>query len=161
MSSRRWAWQRRPRDPLHADDPGSGLCHAGLCPDRRNPFHRLRLASLPTLWPHGSTAVTRRRGYRRRSPARRTQYAAEGQCRRGLATVRPMCKTLVVQRTGGDVDMGRGRDHWLHEMAADVRRLPARRNERRRPAVHPLYVRLDRQPKGVVHTPAAISSMPR
>ena len=31
-------------------------------------------------------------------------------------------------------------------------RLPARRNERRRPAVHPLYVRLDRQPKGVVHT---------
>ena len=34
--------QRRPRHPLHADDPGSGLRDAGLRPDRRDPFHRFR-----------------------------------------------------------------------------------------------------------------------
>lgn len=30
------------------------------------------------------------------------------------------CKMLVVQRTGGDVSMQEGRDHWLHEMEANV-----------------------------------------
>ena len=34
--------QRRPGHPVYAHDPRGRLCHAGLRPDRCNPFHRLR-----------------------------------------------------------------------------------------------------------------------
>ena len=67
-----------------------------------------------------------------------------------LASAAPAVKTLlVVRRTGGQIDWEEGRDVWYHEaMAEAVRRLPARGDERRGPAVHPLHLRLDRQAQG-------------
>ena len=56
---------------------------------------------------------------------------------------------LVVRRTGSDVAMQTGRDHWLHEIGADVPAdCRAGADERRRSVVHPLYVWLNRQAEG-------------
>ena len=62
-------------------------------------------------------------------------------------------KMLVVQRTGGDVPMIDGRDHWLHEMESGVSAdcPPEEMN-----AEDPLFILYTSgstgQPKGVVHT---------
>ncbi|MHA1157849.1 MAG: AMP-binding protein, partial [Alphaproteobacteria bacterium] len=60
---------------------------------------------------------------------------------------------LVVRRTGGDVAMQAGRDHWYHELAADVSSAcePVEMN-----AEDPLFILYTSgstgQPKGVLHT---------
>jgi acetyl-CoA synthetase len=60
---------------------------------------------------------------------------------------------LVVQRTGGDVNMTEGRDHWLHEIGADVSAdcPPEPMN-----AEDPLFILYTSgstgKPKGVLHT---------
>ena len=58
-------------------------------------------------------------------------------------------KVLVVRRTGADVGWVEGPRHLAARRAGEgERRLPAGRDERGGPAVHPLYLGLDRQAQG-------------
>ena len=58
-------------------------------------------------------------------------------------------KILVVQRTGSPVDMIDGRDVWWHEaLAAADATCPARGDGRRRPALHSVHLRIDREAQG-------------
>ena len=118
------------------------------------------LAFRPTLWPPRQWLLSAKRGITADEAPRGGATPAQDQRDQALQKLRRR-QMLVVQRTGGDVHWIDGAITALHEMAADVRRLPARRDERRRPAVHPLHVRLHRhaQRRGALR-PAAISSMP-
>ena len=91
--------------------------------------------------------VTRRRG-----PPRRPQHTAQGQCRQGAGHFRrhPGPGGGTYRRRGADDR--RPRSRLRRADGPCQRRLPARTDECRRPAVHPLHLRLDRQPKGVLHT---------
>ncbi|MEL7093399.1 MAG: acetate--CoA ligase, partial [Pseudomonadota bacterium] len=71
----------------------------------------------------------------------------------GEGLVEVDCKMLVVHRTGGDIAMESGRDHWLHEAAANVSAdcPPEEMN-----AEDPLFILYTSgstgMPKGVLHT---------
>ena len=69
----------RPGHDLHADDPGSGLCHARLRAARRDPLGGVRrLLAGFAREPHPGRQV-RLHHHRRRGPARRPEGAAEGE----------------------------------------------------------------------------------
>ena len=131
--------------------PEAAYRDAGLRPHRRDPFGRVRrLLARRARRPHPGLRHRKLRDHRRRGPARRPQGAAEGQCRRGAEQV-PARRDGArgASAPAATVDMEAGRDVWYDEAAASVsRRLPARADERRRPAVHPLHLRLDRQAQG-------------
>ena len=56
---------------------------------------------------------------------------------------------VVLRRTGDDVPMTDGRDHWWHELAeAESDDVPARADGRRGPALPPLHLRHDREAEG-------------
>ncbi len=104
----------RPRRALHADDPRSRLCDAGLHPHRCGPFHRLR------------RLLARSAGRRINDSAAKLVITADEAPRGGRANplkanVDKACahhgddvRTLVVEHTGGDVPMTEGQDHSLH-----------------------------------------------
>ena len=108
-------------------------------------------ASRPTRWPGASRARPRRSS----SPPTRVCAAAarvplkanvDAAVKKAPGIVKHV---LVVKHTGGDVAWEPNRDVWLHEAAAQAsRRMPPGADERGRPAVHPLHVRLDRRAQG-------------
>ncbi len=60
--------------------------------------------------------------------------------------VKTIENVVVLKRTGGKIDWHEGRDLWWSDLIEKTRRpAPARRDERRRPAVYPLYLRFNRQ----------------
>ncbi len=55
---------------------------------------------------------------------------------------------VVLRRTGGEVPMTPGRDHWWHELATDDGALPVRADGRRGSALPPLHLGHDREAEG-------------
>ena len=154
----------RPRHHLPADDPRGGLRHARLRAHRRRPLGGVRrlLARQPRR-PHRRCRLQvhhhRRRGRARRHGRSRSRRTPTRRSRSARATRR--CWSCAAP--AAPLPWTAGRDIWLHEELVKVDgRLPAGRDERRGPAVHPLHLRLDRQAQGrAAHHAAAISSTPR
>ena len=141
--------QGRPRHDLPADGAGGGGGDAGLRADRRDPFGGVRRV-LPRQpgQPHPGLRLGAA-DHRRRGAARRPQGAAEGERRRG-AEVLPGRE----ERHRGEGDRRRGRDagrprpRLCDAVRGGLARLPARRDERRGPAVHPVHLGQHRQAEG-------------
>jgi len=81
------------------------------------------------------------------------KVALKSNCDRALETCWSVKNVVVVKRTGGEVHMVHGRDHWYHELnaAASPSHVPAELN-----AEDPLFILYTSgstgKPKGVLHT---------
>ena len=92
--------------------------------------------------------VTADGGYRRGKVVPLKQHADDA-----LASCPTVLSSIVVRRTGTDVPMVEGRDHWLHDLLADASDdCPAEPLD----AEHPLYILYTSgstgKPKGILHT---------
>ncbi len=139
----------RPRRHLPADDPAGGLRDARLRAHRGHPLGGVRrlLARQPRQ-PHQRQ---RRQGarHRRRCPPRRAHHQPQGQRRHGAQALR--CQREVPR---GEAHRRRCRLERGPRCLAGgdggrrLRRMPARRDERRGSAFHPLHLRLHRKAEG-------------
>ena len=140
--------QRRSRCHLHGHDAGTGHCPAGLRAHWRNAFRHLRRIRRP-----------RHRGPRERfrhaSPSSR-RTPAIGAATRSSSSARSTKQwphatrvkhVVVYRRTGSQVEMMEGRDHWWHDLVAQGTspECPAEHTGFRGPALHPLHLRHHRQ----------------
>ena len=138
----------RPRHHLPADDRRGRLAHAGLRAHRRHPLGGVRRLL-------GRRAEGRIEDCGVQDPDQRRRGLRGGRkCRPRPTPTRRRRRdrvknVIVVKRTGGDVPMDAGRDVWLRRGGRRrLRRLPARADERRAPALHPLHLGLDRHAQG-------------
>ena len=140
----------RPRHDLHADDPGGRGRDARLRPHRRDPLGRVRrvLARIAGGPHRGLRLHDRDHGRRRR--AWRKEDPAEGECRRGDRCAR--ARRQERRRRSPDRRPGRlgrwARPALRGNHRGRARGLRARADERGRPALHPLHLRLDRKTEG-------------
>ena len=135
---------------LHADGPRAGDRAPGLRPDRGAAHRDLRRLQRRGAGRAGSR-IARRRSWS--PPTAATAAARSSPSRRHADGAAALCPTItavvVYRRTGHEIAMTPGRDHWWHELDANVSsRLPPRAARQRTPAVHPLHLGLDRQAEG-------------
>ena len=145
--------KRRSRLHLHADDPGSCRGHACLCSNRCGPLHRIRWFSPEALRDRINDSdckvlITSDEGVRggRPIPLKANSDAA-------CSNTPSIEKIVVVNRTGGDINMQEGRDVWYHEIcAAASPDCPPEEMD----AEDPLFILYTSgstgKPKGVLHT---------
>ena len=145
----------RPRHHLHADDPGGGLCHAGLRAHRRRPFRGLRrlLAGFAGR-PHQRLQFQVRSSPPTKACAAGKKVPLKANTDEALKRCAGNEKVLVVRRTGGSgADLIPGRDFWYHEEAAKV---SADCKPEKMKAEDPLFILYTSgstgKPKGVLHT---------
>ena len=100
--------------------------------DRANDMGCEVLITQDEAWRRGTTV-----------PLKRTADAA-------MADAPGIRKALVVRRTGNDVPMQEGRDHWLHDfdVSDDPATLPAGADGQRGPALPDVHVRHDGEAEG-------------
>ena len=154
---------RRPGGDLSADDPRGRLCHAGLCPDRRHPFDRLRRL-LARRAGQPDQRLRRQAGdHRRQRPARWPSHAAEIQHR-----CRPAALFGQGALPGGQAHRRPDPlDRWprCRSEGADGAGqpgMPAAPDGGRGSAVHPVHLgSAPASPRGWCTPRAAIWSMPR
>ncbi len=111
----------RPGRHLHADDPRAAGGDAGLRPHRRAALGRLRRVLAPTALrdrindAEAKVLITADGGFRRGAAGALKPNADAAV--EGTPTIEHV---VVVRRTGGDVTMHEGRDHWYHELMVEA-----------------------------------------
>ena len=136
----------RPGHDLHADDPGDRLRHAGLRAHRRHPLGGVRRLLARFARQPDQRLRQQARDHHRRRQARRPQRPAQGQHGRSAEAMRGRrARPDVPLRRHGRRLQRRARPRRLCVAGGGLGRLPARADERRGPAVHPLHLGLDRQ----------------
>ena len=140
--------ERRPRSPLHADDPGSGLRHACLRAHRRRAFGRLRRLRGEGTRDAARRCATKTRAGRilrhRARPCRRLQAAARSGDRHGEGEARrrhPVSAPAMCGDNGRRSRSRLGATCGERERAGRHNRLRAACRDRS--ALYPLHIRHD------------------
>ena len=120
---------RRGRD-LHADDPRAGRSPCSPAPGSGRRTRSSSAASAPRPWPAGSRTARRRSWSPPTAAIRRGKVVPLKENADGAVAICPTIKNVVVyRRTGHDVAMTEGRDHWWHDLV-DGRLAPTARPSR-------------------------------
>ena len=147
--------ERRPRHHLHADDSRAGDRHAGL--RRIGATHSIIFGgfSADAISDRNNDAqsklvITADGGWRRGKEVPLKQTVDES-----LEKSSTIQKTVVVRRTGSNVNMVPDRDYWWHELMAGT---SAECDAAELDSEHPLYLLYTSgstgKPKGILHTTA-------